>query len=166
MAYFCCYRPRNYDGQKWKFSSKKKSKFQILSYRRDIYLKRKLRTSTIQIQPEKVWIFAKKIFFSIFPIFATCSRTPWNFWHSFFWKFQKNERRKFQGVLEHVAKIRKIGKKIFFLQKFTLFLAKSELYMFLAFFWGIYLSCSSKFEISTFFLLENFHFWLSSFGSL
>ena len=42
------------------------------------------------------------------------------------------------------------------MQKFTIFLAESELYMFLAFFWGIYLSCSSKFEISTFFCLKIF----------
>ena len=42
-------------------------------------------------------------------------------------------------------------------KKFTLFLAESELYMFLAFFWGIYLSCSSKFEISTFFIFDFRH---------
>ena len=37
-------------------------------------------------------------------------------------------------------------------------MAESELFMFLAFFWGIYLSCSSKFEILTFFCLKIFIF--------
>ena len=49
-----------------------------------------------------------------------------HFWN-FFLNFQKNVRRKFQGVLEHVTKIRKIEKKNFFLQKFFLFLAETEL---------------------------------------
>ena len=57
-----------------KFSRKKKSKLKILSYINVIYLKRKLRTCTIQIQVEKVQIPAKKIFFLIFSIFASFSR--------------------------------------------------------------------------------------------
>ena len=98
MAYFCCYRPRNYDGQKWKFSSKKKSKFQILSYRRDIYPKRKLRTSTIQIQPEKVWIFAKKIFFFQFFWFSRHARGPPEIFDvHFFESFKKNSKNGFTG---------------------------------------------------------------------
>ena len=42
------------------YQAKKKSKLKILSYRRDIYLKIKLTTSTIQFQPKKERIFAKK----------------------------------------------------------------------------------------------------------
>ena len=41
------------------FQAKKKLKLQILSYRRDIYPKRKLRTCTIQIQPEKVFFLVE-----------------------------------------------------------------------------------------------------------
>ena len=39
----------------------------------------------------------KKLFFSIFPIFATCLRTPWNFWHSFFENFKKYSKNGFTG---------------------------------------------------------------------
>ena len=60
IVYFCGYELSNDDSQKWNFSSQKWSKFQILSYRSVIYLKRKLRTYTIKIQPEKVRFLAKK----------------------------------------------------------------------------------------------------------
>ena len=44
----------------------------------------------------------KKYFFSIFLIFATCSRTPWNFRRSFFWKFQKkNPKMALLGLIKH-----------------------------------------------------------------
>ena len=46
-------------GKKWKFSCKNMSKFKIFWYMRVIYIKRKLRTCTIQIQKEKVWFFPK-----------------------------------------------------------------------------------------------------------
>ena len=66
-VYFCGYELSNDEGQKSNFSSQKRSKFQILSYRCVIYLKRKLRTCTIKIQPEKVRFLRKKLdFFAIF----------------------------------------------------------------------------------------------------
>merc|ERR1739844_636595 len=64
----------------------------------------------------------------------------------------------FRGSLSMSRKSKKMKKKKKFLQKFTIFLPESELYMFLAFFWGIYLSCSSKFEILTLFCLKIFIF--------
>ena len=76
MVYFCDYELSNDDGQKWKFSSKKRSKFQILGYRSVIYLKRKLRTYTIKIQPEKVRFLAKKVFFFRFFDFLPNARGP------------------------------------------------------------------------------------------
>ena len=77
---------------------------------------------------------------------------------NFFWKFRKIERQKFSGVLEPLVKNRKIEEKIIFLQEFLLFLAKSALYMFSAFFWGIKHFSSSKFEILTVFGLKNLIF--------
>ena len=79
---------------KMKIFKQKKSKFQILSYRGDIYPKRKLRTSTIQIQPEKVWIFAKKMLFFQFFWFSRHARGPpeifdVHFFENFKKKFQK-----------------------------------------------------------------------------
>ena len=76
MVYFCGYELSNDDGQKWKFSSEKRSKFQILGYRSVIYLKRKLRTYTIKIQPEKVRFLAKKKFFFWFFNFLPNARGP------------------------------------------------------------------------------------------
>ena len=55
----------------------------------------------------------------------------------FFLKFLKNWISKILGVLERVAKIEKIEKKLHFLKKIILFLAEYELYMFSAIFWGI-----------------------------
>ena len=52
----------------------------------------------------------------------------------------------------------KIEKKLVLLHEILLFLAKSELYMFSAFFWGIKHFSSSKFEILTFFGLKNLIF--------
>jgi hypothetical protein len=102
IIYFCRYRLPNDEGQNWKFSSQKKSKLKILSYRREIYIKIKLRTSTIQFQPKKERIFAKKIFLKIFLIFATCSRTPWNFRCSIFQKFpKKNPKMALLGSIKH-----------------------------------------------------------------
>ena len=55
----------------------KLSKFQILSYRRVMYLKRNLRTCIIKVQQEKVRFPAKNYaFFQFFSIFATYLRTP------------------------------------------------------------------------------------------
>ena len=49
--------------------------------------------------------FCKKdIYFLIFPIFATCSRTPWNFWRSFFWKFQKIFQKWLYWVLSNIER--------------------------------------------------------------
>ena len=69
VLYFCRYKLSNVEGQKWNFSSQKSSKFQILSYKSVMYLKRKLRTCRIQIQVEKVWFFGKKPKFLDFWIF-------------------------------------------------------------------------------------------------
>ena len=46
----------------------------------------------------------KNAFFSIFLIFATCSRTPWNFWRSFFWKFQKIFQKWLYWVLSNIER--------------------------------------------------------------
>ena len=62
-----------------KFSRKKKSKLKILSYINVIYLKRKLRTCTIQIQVEKVQFPAKKIIFSDFFNFRVIFEAGKNF---------------------------------------------------------------------------------------
>ena len=83
---------------KMKIFKQKKSKFQILSYRRDIYPKRKLRTSTIQIQPEKVWIFAKKKYFFQFFWFSRHARGPPEIFDvHFFESFKKNSKNGFTG---------------------------------------------------------------------
>ena len=55
--------------RKMKFSCEDRSKFEIFRYMRVIYLKRKLRTCTIQIQKEKSIIFWKKIGYWKFSIF-------------------------------------------------------------------------------------------------
>ena len=62
-----------------KFSRKKKSKLKILSYINVIYLKRKLRTCTIQIQVEKVQFPAKKNIFSDFFNFRVIFEAGKNF---------------------------------------------------------------------------------------
>ena len=59
VVYFCPYKLSNDEGQKSNFSSQKRSKFEILSYKWVMYLKRKLRLCTIQIQQEKVRFIAK-----------------------------------------------------------------------------------------------------------
>ena len=61
------------------FQAKKRSKFQILGYRSVIYLKRKLRTYTIKIQPEKVRFLAKKYIFFDFSIFCLMLEDPRKF---------------------------------------------------------------------------------------
>ena len=55
--------------QKMKIFMQKYVKIENFWYMRVIYIKRKLRTCTIQIQREKVWFFPKKKFFLIFSIF-------------------------------------------------------------------------------------------------
>ena len=74
------------------------SKFKIFWYMRVIYIKRKLRTCTIQIQKEKVWFFPKKkIFFDIFDFFSKggtlwCRNRQKNFFP--FFKNFKNKTQK------------------------------------------------------------------------
>ena len=46
----------------------------------------------------------KKGFFSIFWFFSTCSRTPWNFRRSFFWKFQKNSKKWLHWVWSYIER--------------------------------------------------------------
>ena len=55
--------------RKMKIFMQKYVKIENFWYMRVIYIKRKLRTCTIQIQREKVWFFPKKKFFLIFSIF-------------------------------------------------------------------------------------------------
>ena len=73
-----------------------------------------------------------------------------HFWN-FFLKISKNWTSKILGGPRALGEKSKNGKKSIFLQKIVLFLAKSVLYMFSAFFWGTKHFCSSKFEILTFF---------------
>ena len=68
----------------------------ILSYRRDIYLKIKLRTSTIQFQPKKERIFAKKNIFKNFSDFRDMLEDPLKF--SMF-NFSKISKKKIQKWL-------------------------------------------------------------------
>jgi hypothetical protein len=56
------------------FQAKKELNFQILTYRRVIYLKKKLRTCTIQIQPEKIKKNCKKSYFFYFILFSGHAR--------------------------------------------------------------------------------------------
>ena len=94
---------------KMKIFMQKYVKIKFFLYMRVIYIKRKLRTCTIQIQKEKVWFFEKKIFF-------------WNFWFFFqrgdplmsklskikisiFQKFEKqNWKMTFMGPFKHEQK--------------------------------------------------------------
>ena len=94
--YFCGNKLPNDDSQKSNFSSQKRPKFQILSYRSVIYLKRKLRTCTIMIQPEKVGFLEKKeIFFRFFNFSANARGPPKNFDV----QFSKIFKKKFQKWL-------------------------------------------------------------------
>ena len=69
-----------------------------MSYRRDIYPKRKLKTCTIQIQPEKLWIFAKKIFFLQFFWFSRHARGPPEIFDVHYFEiFKKNSKNGFTG---------------------------------------------------------------------
>ena len=76
VVYFSGYKLSNDDGQKSNFSSQKRSKFQILSYKSVLYLKRKLRTCTMQIQLKKVIFIAKKEIFFRFSDFSPKARGP------------------------------------------------------------------------------------------
>ena len=89
VLYFCRYKLSNVEGQKSNFSSQKRSKFQILSNKSVMYLKRKLRTCTIKIQPEKVIFLPKKYFFFDFSIFYLRLEDPWKFLTFNFRKFSK-----------------------------------------------------------------------------
>ena len=55
--------------RKMKIFMQKYVKIENFWYMRVIYIKRKLRTCTIQIQKEKVWFFPKRNFFDIFDFF-------------------------------------------------------------------------------------------------
>ena len=99
MVYFCGYELSNDCGQKWNFSSQKRSKFQILSYRSVIYLKRKLRTYTIKIQPEKVRFLAKKyIFFRFFDFLPNARGPPKIFDAQFSNTFKTNSKNGLSGM--------------------------------------------------------------------
>ena len=80
---------------KMKIFMQKYVKIKFFLYMRVIYIKRKLRTCTIQIQKEKVWFFPKKIFFDIFDFFP---KGGWNRQKNFF-PFFKNFKNKTQKWL-------------------------------------------------------------------
>ena len=94
VGYFCGYRLSNDEGQKSNFSSQKRPKFQILSYRSHIYLKRKLRTCTIKIQPEKVGFLAKNQIFFRFSNFSPNARGPPKIFDVQFCEILKNKFQK------------------------------------------------------------------------
>ena len=83
--------------QKMKIFMQKYVKIENFWYMRVIYIKRKLRTCTIQIQKEKVWFFPKKKIFFIFSIFfpkgdPLMSKSSKNFFP--FFKNFKNKTQK------------------------------------------------------------------------
>ena len=92
--YFCGNKLPNDDSQKSNFSSQKRPKFQILSYRSHIYLKRKLRTCTIKIQPEKVGFLAKNQIFFRFFNFSPNARGPPKIFDVQFCEIFKNKFQK------------------------------------------------------------------------
>ena len=72
-----------------KFSRKKGQNFKILSYRNNIYLKRKLRTCAIQIHQEKYNFLEKIIFFFNFFDFRVIVEAGRKFSKSCFLMFSK-----------------------------------------------------------------------------
>ena len=91
-VYFWCNYHLFKDVQCWHFSSHNTPKFQILSYERDIYLKRKLRACAIRIQQEKMRISAKNKIKLIFFNFLHMLENPKKYRCSI---FQKNFKRNF-----------------------------------------------------------------------
>ena len=79
------------------------------------------------------------------------------FWNFFFKIFKKLYIKIFGGPRVCRENWKKIEKNLFF-AKILIFIAESLLYMLLAFFWGIKLFCSSKFEILMLFDLNNLSF--------
>ena len=72
-----------------------------MSYRSVIYLKRKLRTCTIMIQPEKVGFLEKKRFFFDFLIFQLMLEDPLKILTFNFPKFSnKNSKNGFPGTCQ------------------------------------------------------------------
>ena len=80
-----------------------------------------------------------------------------HFWN-FFLKMSENWTSKIFRGPRALGEKSENRKKISFFAINITFLAKSTLYMFSAFFWGIKHFCSSKFEISTVFGLKNLIF--------
>ena len=79
---------------KTKIFMQKYVKIKFFLYMRVIYIKRKLRPCTIQIQKEKVWFFAKrKFFFEIFDFFTLWCQNRQKFFFPFFKNF-KNKPQK------------------------------------------------------------------------
>ena len=68
-------------------------------YMRVIYIKRKLRTCTIQIQREKVWFFPKKKIFNIFNFFSKGGTLWCRNRQKIFFPFFKNFKNKTQKWL-------------------------------------------------------------------
>ena len=75
-----------------KFSHKKGQNFKILSYRNNIYLKRKLRTCAIQIHQEKVQFCKENFFFDFFD-FRVIVEAGRKFSKSCFLMFSKKNSR-------------------------------------------------------------------------
>ena len=92
--YFCGNKLPNDDSQKSNFSSQKRLKSQILTYRSVIYLKRKLRICTINIQPEKVGFLAKNWIFFRFSNFSPNARGPPKIFDVQFCEIFKNKFQK------------------------------------------------------------------------
>jgi len=95
--------------RKMKIFMQKYVKIENFWYMRVIYIKRKLRTCTIQIHKEKVWFFPKKNFFLIFSIFFPKGGPFYveivkNFFSVFqkFWK--QNPKMTFMGPFKHKQK--------------------------------------------------------------
>ena len=79
--------------KKSNFPSQIRSKFQILSYTSVLYLKRKMRTCTMMIQPEKVGFLEKKEIFFDFLIFQPMLEDPLKILTFNFPKFPKQNSK-------------------------------------------------------------------------
>ena len=76
-----------------KFSRKKGQNFKIFSYSNNIYLKRKLRTCTIQIHQEKIQFFRENYFFFDFFDFRVIVEAGRKFSKSCFLMFSKKNSK-------------------------------------------------------------------------
>ena len=100
----------------------KNENLKILTKTHVIYLKRKLRTCTIKIQPEKVIFLPKKIFFLNFLIFHLMLEDPPKFLTFNFLEVSKNKSKNgFSGTCQVLK-----GTKSWILVSLSLFLWKRQ----------------------------------------